>query len=319
MLHSAHYPYVKQANHIKNWRKLDRNELANLYLEYENVEPERSYYFSALMCKYWSHVAYYYRTSKGLKLEPDDFAMWLAEAFFVAFKYRRWKDPSHKLYTDPHGPDKVIRQSIYSVRMKHYQQSNMDKRKLNYQVDSIERQITSFGTMAAVMDYMGVYDNSKEADICKDVINYLIDKDDVIGAITVDLICFGDTFMEYQTKSDTEVIDEDLDFTTTDTEDEELIDDVEPEPITVKKLKKISTVVYGEKFSRKKLISTLRRLDLAYTDYFSSLYDVELSVVRKAVADIKKLDKMPQQLRRVIMRKIELLSTDNTVKELLCL
>ena len=50
----------------------------------------------------------YYATSKGLKLDVDDFAMWL-EAFFVAFKYRRWKDPKNKLYNDPKGPDKVIR------------------------------------------------------------------------------------------------------------------------------------------------------------------------------------------------------------------
>ena len=45
MLNEVHNSYIKQADNIKGWRRINKNKLANLYIDHEHVEPERSYYF----------------------------------------------------------------------------------------------------------------------------------------------------------------------------------------------------------------------------------------------------------------------------------
>lgn len=211
MLEDIRQTYIRYADHVVGWKTMNKNDLINLYLEHENTEPERSYYFSALMCRYWSNVYKFYRTSKSTRLELSDFTSWLAEAFFVAFKYRRWKDPSSRLYTDPQAPDKVVNRCIYSTRMRYYQYYNMNKRRLNFQTDSIERQLETFGNMADVNKYLIAEDVIKEDEKWKQLINHYLSIDNIFIAIILDLICFDDVFREIRTVQTVEAKETEID------------------------------------------------------------------------------------------------------------
>lgn len=349
MLEDIKKSYRQSANNISGWQTMDKNLLANLYLKYEHKEPEKSYYFSALMLRYWKNVYKFYKTSRSARLEISDFTSWLAESFFVAFKYRRWTDPNNKLYNDPQGPDKVINRCIYSTRMRYYQYYNMDKRKINYITDSIDRQIETFGQTAEVYKLLSTDDIKEDDDHCLEVINHLISKGLIFNSIVVDLICYGDTFRGIKTITRVNAEDNDSDNITTKDEknddesqelnsddiddedfsdldiiesdnfenndDEENIEDFEEEKqVEVKMTKKIS---YRYEFSLRKLMTQLRQLEDNYVNYFSEAYHVEPSDVIHAIEKIKDLDDR-KQLSRFVNKVISSLSKDKKVVDILC-
>lgn len=325
LLEEIRRTYLKFANNIPNWKTMNKNKLANLYLEHEHSEPERSYYFSALMCRYWSNVYKFYRTSKSTKLDISDFTSWLAESFFVAFKYRRWKDPSNKLYNDPQAPDKVINRCIYSTRMRYYQYYNMDKRKLNFQTDSIERQLESFGYRANVYKYMSTVDGSEEDARCKNIITYYLSKENFLLAIILDLICFGDTFREIRSAKTVEIEDdveeniEKDEFSTN--EDIENSVDIEEEDLEIEENVKIKTttkVVHQFELSLRKLLTSLRELDNDYIIYFLDRYETDMLSLKRTLDKIKDLDSR-KKLSKVVNKLISSVAKDRRVKELLCL
>ncbi len=325
LLEEIRQTYLKFANNIPNWKTMNKNKLANLYLEHEHSEPERSYYFSALMCRYWSNVYKFYRTSKSTKLDISDFTSWLAESFFVAFKYRRWKDPSNKLYNDPQAPDKVINRCIYSTRMRYYQYYNMDKRKLNFQTDSIERQLESFGYRANVYKYMSTVDGSEEDARCKDIITYYLSKENFLLAIILDLICFGDTFREIRSAKTVEIEDDveeniEIDEFSTN-EDIENSVDIEEEDLEIEENVKIKTttkVVHQFELSLRKLLTSLRELDNDYIIYFLDRYETDMLSLKRTLDKIKDLDSR-KKLSKVVNKLISSVAKDRRVKELLCL
>ena len=71
----------------------------------------------------------------------------------------------------------------------------MNKRKLNYQVDSIERQLESFGNGATVYDSLYVSDINESEEVCRDIVQHYI-SDNLFKALIVDAICFQDSFKE---------------------------------------------------------------------------------------------------------------------------
>lgn len=326
LLEEIRRTYLKFANNIPNWETMNKNKLANLYLEHEHSEPERSYYFSALMCRYWSNVYKFYRTSKSTKLDISDFTSWLAESFFVAFKYRRWKDPSNKLYNDPQAPDKVINRCIYSTRMRYYQYYNMDKRKLNFQTDSIERQLESFGYRANVYKYMSTVDGSEEDARCKDIITYYLSKENFLLAIILDLICFSDTFREIRSAKTVEIEDDveeniEKDEFSTNEDIENSVDIEEEEDLEIEENVKIKTtakVVHQFEFSLRKLLTSLRELDNDYIIYFLDRYETDMLSLKRTLDKIKDLDSR-KKLSKVVNKLISSVAKDRRVKELLCL
>lgn len=333
LLEEIRQTYLKFANNIPNWETMNKNKLANLYLEHEHSEPERSYYFSALMCRYWSNVYKFYRTSKSTKLDISDFTSWLAESFFVAFKYRRWKDPSNKLYNDPQAPDKVINRCIYSTRMRYYQYYNMDKRKLNFQTDSIERQLESFGYRANVYKYMSTVDGSEEDARCKDIITYYLSKENFLLAIILDLICFNDTFRKIRSVKTVEIEDdkdENIDDDLIEYDEDELStneviensDDIDiEEDLEIEENVEIKTttkVAYQFEFSMRKLLTALRELDNDYIIYFLNMYEADMSSLKRTLDKIKDLDSR-KKLSKAVNKLISSVAKDRRVKELLCL
>lgn len=340
LLEEIKQTYIRSADNIPGWKTMDKNKLANLYLEYENVEPERSYYFSALMCRYWKNVHRFYKTSTSTRLEIEDFTNWLAESFFIAFKYRRWKDPSNKLYNDPQAPDKVINRCIYSTRMRYYQYYNMDKRRLNFQTDSIERQLGSFGHQANVYSYLGVEDTDKHEDVCKDIINYYLSKKSILQAIIVDLICFSDTFkikvdnnifenidlkdFSNDDKFDDNIIDDIIiDDNNDDNDDDIMIEDFDSEDNNYDEdivVESNQATSYSYELSTRKLLRILRGItkDEDYVNYFNFTYGESKEEIIKCLSKISDAEKR-RQLPRLIKHVIQNISTDGRVKEILCL
>lgn len=327
MLDDIKQTYIKYADNIPGWKTMDKSKLANLYLEHEHVEPERSYYFSALMCRYWKNVFKFYKASQGTRLELSDFTSWLAESFFIAFKYRRWKDPKSKLYNDPQAPDKVINRCIYSTRLRYYQYYNMDKRKINFQTDSIDRQLESFGHLASVYKYLGTTDPYVEDDRCKTIINHYLSEKNIFNAIILDLICFSDTFRNIKSVSNAEIeniddetdiemfeefseklddidtLDENVDF-------EEFDEEQELEP------KILTKITYTQEFSLRKLLIELRKIDESYINYFCSVYEINRSELKSTLVQIKDLDSR-KTLSRVVNKIIKNISKDKKVGDIL--
>ncbi len=140
MLDSYKQEYEKCADAYvtENWRKMNKNELVNRYIEVEKDPKIANAYMSAIICRYWGALnKYYYSSSSSVdKFTCHD---WLVGAILRAIKNRKWLEPGNKLYGDPNGPDKVINRCIISERLGFFQSSNTYKRCQNYGIDSIDR------------------------------------------------------------------------------------------------------------------------------------------------------------------------------------
>lgn len=193
MLSEIKQTYLKEANNIKNWKSLDKNELANLYIKYENDNLKRNWYFSALILKYWNQIYYLYESSKSCRLDIDDFSSWLVEALHIAFKYRRWTNPEFAVYNDPNGPDKVINKCILTTRQRWYEYFNKFKRKQNHIAYSIEESIELHNDSADVL----LKQDSIEEETNKYItlINDFFRMKKYATAIILDFICFQDAFL----------------------------------------------------------------------------------------------------------------------------
>lgn len=190
MLDEIKKTYLQYANNIQNWKTMNKNELANLYIDNEHDDLKRNWYFSALMLRYWNVVLKFIRDSKFLHLDDDDFTSWLSESISIALKYRRWRDPSFSISKDPNGPDKIINRCIFSTRMRYYQYYNWSSRCINYgpaSFESIDRQIELYGDSAEALTQNH---DTVEISSADELIHYFINKHDIITAIILDFIAF---------------------------------------------------------------------------------------------------------------------------------
>lgn len=130
--------YISKADLIPGWKDMSKSELCNKYIEYENTDKSKSEcYLSAIVCNYWHAIDKYYSQSYS-SASPEDCYEWLIHAITYALNARKWLDPKNKLYDDPNGPDKVINRCIKSTRLIHYQASNRLKRRINYNMSSLD-------------------------------------------------------------------------------------------------------------------------------------------------------------------------------------
>lgn len=125
--------YIKE-----NWRKMNKNDLINKYIEVENDPKLANAYMSAIICRYWGVLNRYYNSSYN---SVDKFTCheWLVGAILRAIKHRKWLEPDNKLYGDLNGPDKVINRCLASERLGFFQSSNTYKRRQNYGIESIDK------------------------------------------------------------------------------------------------------------------------------------------------------------------------------------
>lgn len=140
MLESYKKTYEQYADsEIKeNWRKMNKNDLINKYIEIEKNPRLANAYMSAIIVRYWGAISKYHILSYK-SATPENYHDWLVGAILRGIKNRKWKDPNNKLYNDPNGPDKVMNRCIISERLVWYQGANTFKRRQNFTTESIER------------------------------------------------------------------------------------------------------------------------------------------------------------------------------------
>ena len=205
MLDNYKKVYEKEADKIPNWKKINKNDLINLYIENESNPELANSYISAIICRYWNKLNNYYFKSKN-SVNVEDCYDWLIRAILYGINYRPWKDPNNKLYNDPNGPDKVINRCIISTRQGYFQDSNSHKRKLNYGNLSLEDLNEQYEGEIPNLGTKKLETNPSIIDINKAIKEY-INKDDFISAFLLyglfnyDLIIAKDNILTYSQKS----------------------------------------------------------------------------------------------------------------------
>lgn len=190
LLKDNYNSYQVLAEYIPNWKKINKNDLCNLYIA-ETDPYMQNRYMAAIMCRYWpAFEASYNKSSGGAAVE--DAYNWFLDAIMYALKSKAWTNPDSKLYTDPNGPDKCINVCIASRRNTFFQQSNRFNRKINHEVDSIDRLSEEYKD-----SYVPKSVNKSKIDY--DSIN-LVRKNFLSGniffAVMIDLILNSDIFTE---------------------------------------------------------------------------------------------------------------------------
>ena len=193
MLESQKKLYEQKADIIPNWRKMNKNDLVNLYIQHENEPRLADGYMSAIICRYWGAISKYYATSKN-SVTVEECYNWLIRSILYAIQRRDWLDPNNKLYTDPNAPDKVINRVIISTRLGFFQSSNTYKRKSNYGTKSFERILED--NPESENEVMISEDPPGEEgwwDI-KNIVQNAFKKKDYVKALMVDTIAYYDVF-----------------------------------------------------------------------------------------------------------------------------
>lgn len=204
MLKEIKQSYKNYAEKIDGWENMNKNQLVNLCIDNEGNEYKYTCYLSAVILKYWWNIGKYYNQSKSSGVEIEQCYEWFIHSIMRAIEKRPWRDPSNKLFGDPNAPDKVINRKLFSVRQNFYQASNTDKRKVNFNLDSIDEMNSTVGdsyySNVSGMDELLDENNHSElymkTKACKDLVQHLIDKGKVFDALIIDGICFGDTQKE---------------------------------------------------------------------------------------------------------------------------
>lgn len=283
MLEDIRQSYLSYAKNIPNWDTMNKNDLANLYIKYEKNENLRNNYFSALMCRYWHAIGKYYFESRN-SVDIEDCYEWLIHALTYALKNRKWTDPKNKLFNDPAGPDKVINRCIASTRQIFYQASNTAKRRVNFQCDSIDRQLEAFGDSASIM--VEVVDDNQSylvSDTCKDIVKKYLDEDKIIEALIIDGICFQDSFKENK-----DIINK----------DGEEYDS------------------YSYEFNDRKLVKHLNNISKPYIAYFAEKYNFSTIKLLQTLEIIKNLSNT--RLYTSIRKTLYDLKNNTYVRNVLC-
>lgn len=302
MLQDIYNSYVKLAMCIPGFelspkvRNADITQLANGYCDADEAGDEdlRSKYFAALMVRYWFKIYDYDKSSKSSRLEIEDYTSWLYEALELAFSNRRWRDPNNKLYTDKNGPDKVINMCCSTVRLRHYYTYNLDKNKINYLTDSIDRQVELYGDAAEAAQITSGSSNSSAIDT---IISMLVKDNKILEAIIVDGICYQDTFKEFKTKynyKDEETGEEDV------------------------------TYRYSHEFNQHMLINHLKALvqddeevRSIFLNYFGNSYGIEKDQYEDALTIIESSNN--QKLYTYIRKTLYELKNSKEIKNILCI
>lgn len=176
---------------VPDWRHLNKNALIKKCLEVENIPELYNGYISAIVARYWSVATKYYYQNRS-SVSPEDCYEWLLDSIIYALKLRQWEDPKSAIYNDPNGPDKVINRCMSSARLLFYQYSNCMKRKVNYQVSSVEKLHEDFGDTA----FPAKEDEELESvnDISRDLVIKAYNKKDYFSCVLIDNIVNKDTY-----------------------------------------------------------------------------------------------------------------------------
>lgn len=132
MLDESKQLYIQSANLIPDWKDFSTLELANNYLKLkeENNDYYNSY-ISAIICRYWYLINYYYNRQQYKFATPEDCYEWLITAVTYTLDNHVWTNPNSSLFNDPKAPDKAIIVCISASCSNFYVASKRQKRILN--------------------------------------------------------------------------------------------------------------------------------------------------------------------------------------------
>ena len=182
--------YEQQANIIPNWKKMDKNELCNLYLDNYRNETLRQAYISAIIARYWSLIPKYYGQSQNVATCEDVYE-WLVDSIMYALRHKSWRRKGSSIYNDPTGPDKVINRCMKCRRLTYYQSINRQKRKDGALMESLDALKDEVG------DGMEIQDESVEQGYSFIIDNYIekyYDAKEYFIAVMMHCIAYDDVF-----------------------------------------------------------------------------------------------------------------------------
>ena len=199
MLNSIYNSCYDEASQLKGWQKLDKNEIANLYLDNRNSENS-SIYASALLCAYWYKVGIIWENNKSAMTQEDCYeTVW--DGIERAISFAPWRNKDNELYGDPNGPDKAINVCIETIRKNYYNYSSRDKRKVNHRsnIQSLDAMFEHTKDYSNQMyeDYEELTSDDSSKNLNVDLyIKDLIEHDNLPEAILIDNICYNDSLIE---------------------------------------------------------------------------------------------------------------------------
>ena len=181
----------------------DIDVLVNKYCEARdaNDEEAKDRYISALLVRYWHLVPFLYNKSSGSGYEMSDMINWIFLGIQKATdrEARKWLDKDFEFYNDRRGPEKCINMCIYSIRNMYYQQSNYDKRKVNFNTVSLDEPVQRYEKSDDVVtlgDTLYEEDNYFSGpDAADDLVVKLIEQGNLFGAIATWAIARGEGIM----------------------------------------------------------------------------------------------------------------------------
>lgn len=188
MLDEIRKSYVDKASFIPCWNTLSSNELADKAL---SKDPLKESYLAALICKHWSKINLCKQCGgKHTAISDEVCYNWLIDAILRTLQYKSWQDPKNKLYNDSKAVDKMINQSLKSIRAGYYQDNSRNKRKLNNEsLDWDFSQVTESNEQL-----LNVHSYSPRRPFCEDLIQNKFDTNQYIQALILDDICNQQSF-----------------------------------------------------------------------------------------------------------------------------
>lgn len=153
----------------EDWRKENKNNLFNKYIEYEKIHPKKAEaYLCAIISRYWNLVNCYYAKGKGA-YTAEDVHDWLLDVINCALRDRPWiKGSGNRLEGDKNGPDKYINVCMKSRIQGFYQWSNATKRQQSFTEYSLEKAMEDSGDIKLPgIDYV------KDLDFYMDLKKYI--------------------------------------------------------------------------------------------------------------------------------------------------
>ena len=192
MLSDIKKSYVECASQIEGWETMNKNDLANLYLDNIDNPVLKEAYFSTLVLRYWGNINKFYSQFYN-SVTVEQCYDWLINGLLYALGHARWRDADTSVYGDPNGPDKVINRCILCEKQAYFQFTNMKKRKANFATSSVEALQEELGDAALPQSNDDIHEET-EVKLYEDLIAKCFDEKKYFAAFLLDRIINFDVF-----------------------------------------------------------------------------------------------------------------------------
>ena len=143
MLDEYRKAYTQSANHIANWKSIDRNQLCRSYKQLEKEGPEelQDFYISAIILNFWHVLTKTYNKQAVKILTEEDCYECLVDSILYVLEQEPWEDPEQSIYKDERGPEKAINITFQQNVINLFVASQRHKRKASSTALSLDNTI----------------------------------------------------------------------------------------------------------------------------------------------------------------------------------